>query len=146
MSFVNKLIYASIGTAAFFLLSHPTTYEILNTFLPTKIKVDPCPSPNTRIIQVIIFAILMFSILVLLNMFAIHNKKSIWYFAKQALFATLIFYILSSTEMHTLMADITKRKDSLLKDGCPTISAKFFHSILYFIAAFGSMYILCKCV
>ena len=137
---MSQFTNTTINTGAFFLISLPATYkfisEIIGNILPGNIGkyisgLKECSGP-THFAQTIIFTVIIFAIVILLNIFAINNKKNIWYYVKYAFYSGLLYYFVSNIGTYEIISNIAGQ-NMLDENGCPTITGLILHSILFFV-------------
>ncbi len=131
---MSKFTNTIINTGAFFLISLLETFgltsNIINTLFEGNLK--QCSGP-THFVQTIIFIIIIFAIVTLLNMFAFDNKRTIWYYMKYAFYSGIVYYFMSNLGTYEISNILTPYINVFNgSNGCPTIPGLILHSIIFF--------------
>ena len=138
----NKISYATVGAGIFIMLSRPETFNFLGNvagqLLKTFVKqMGTCPSLVSSIYRAFFFMIIFLVILIILNMFSLHNKKSLWFYFKHAIFASLFYFLISYSGTYKLTSKLT----GIDITDCPTQTAVLLHTLIYFFILFFSTFI-----
>lgn len=135
LSTQNKLLYPIFGTLVFILASNNTASKLIEKmFAEDSIIKNNCPTIFGHFVQSIMFFILMLVIMLLLN----SQQSTFWTLTKYAFYGTLLYFILTTSEMYGLMAAISggSTSDSF---GCPTQRGVILHALIYFFIMLGIM-------
>jgi hypothetical protein len=138
----DKAFYALISTGIMLTVSNPTTYKFFDKIIDTNsvITTGGCPTVVGHLIHSLIFFILIFSVMLLINIIKKNgSKKSSWLLLKYSFYATLLFFIVTNTEIYKLVGIITSNR-SADACGCPTNFGLLLHGCIYFLIIFGVMF------
>tara|TARA_B110000971_G_C19598688_1_gene315112 strand:+ start:121 stop:546 length:426 start_codon:yes stop_codon:yes gene_type:complete len=136
MSTLNQKTLISLQSAFTFMkINSPSTYKFISKI--TKLNLydseKGCPTQLGLIVHTLIFfAISYFS------MYKSGAENGIK--IKHSLYGTLIFYFISSPAVFSVVRKILGDKLST-NEGCPSKLGIFVHSIIYFLALIGVMYL-----
>ena len=138
MASINeKILYSALSALIMVAVSNKTTYSIVGKLFEkdTLIK-NECPTIFGHFLHSIIFFILIFAVMLLFNR---SKKSSKWLLVKYSFYGTLLYFVLTSSEMYGLVGTLTNGStaDSF---GCPTIQGVVLHSVIYFLMLFGIMF------
>lgn len=137
MSTINqKLIYSAIGAGIMLLLTNPMSTKLFGKMFGSD---SNCPSVGTHIFTTLLFLLLIFVIMLIPNIYAdANNKKSNWLLLKYSFYATLIFFVVTNSEIYKL----TGKLGNVTADGegCPTPTGLFVHVIVFFLLTFMAMF------
>nr|QBK89307.1 MAG: uncharacterized protein LCMiAC02_04020 [Mimivirus LCMiAC02] len=142
----NKISYAAIGAGLFAMLSRPETFNFLSNIVGSSLKtfvkeMGTCPSLVNNIYRAFFFMVIFLVIIIVLNMFALHNKKSLWFYFKHAIFAALFYFLISYSGVYKLVGKFTGLHETLISNGCPTQTAVLLHTLIYFFILFSSTFV-----
>ncbi len=142
----NRISYAVVGAGLFAMLSQSGTFNFLSNFVGPSLKtfvkeMSTCPSLVHNIYRAFLFMILFLVIIIILNMFALHNKKSLWFYFKHAIFAALFYFIISYSGIYKLVGKFTGLHETLISNNCPTQTAILLHTLIYFFILFSSTFV-----
>lgn len=136
MTSTEKFLYSVSSALIFILVSNKSMYKMIDEINKEPILIrDNCPTIMSHFIQSIIFFILILVILMLLN----STRNNIWTLVKYAFYSTLLYFILTSSEMYGLIGIITNNttSDSF---GCPNFRGTLLHGLFYFLIIFGIIF------
>lgn len=126
--------HAGVGTALFFIMSLPGLYNKTNSYYaPT--DVSSCPTYKSKILHTVIFFILA----ILAMKYVVKSTLPTETIVKNAVYATLLFFFVSSAELHSLTQAICNSFTSVphTVTGCPKMSGVVLHSALYYAALYA---------
>lgn len=140
MATLEQKIRISLGSAALFaLINLPQTYKLTNKLLGVDLynSSTNCPTNSGLILHSLVFFALTY--LSMGNSSADDGIK-----LKHTIYATLIFYFLSSPAMFSFVGSIlgSQVADS---NGCPTTFWVLLHAAVYCAALVGVMYLPDRC-
>jgi hypothetical protein len=142
---IDKLIWALISTVILLAVSNPMSYK-LGDMLVGKISKsgvianNGCPTVLGHLIYAIIFFILIYAVMLIFNAFKSTGlQTSVLILLKYAFFSTLVFFIMTNTEIYKLIGNVTKNKTADA-NGCPTIIGLFVNALLFFVIYFAIMF------
>ena len=132
-----KLSQSAISTAGFFLLSHPAVYEVVLNIMGTDSKdkfyvLGECTG-TSHFIRTIIFIILIFTVMILINMISKDAKQTLFYYVKLMFRSGILFYIMSNPGMYELTGNMTGLNTY---DECPTMLGLLLHTLAFFVIYF----------
>jgi len=130
---MSKFTNTAINTGAFFLISLPIISTLISNIFSNFVEdIKPC-SGSIHFIQTIIFIIIIFAIVTLLNMFAFDNKRTIWYYMKYAFYSGVVYYFMSNLGTYEITNMLTPDINVFNGgNGCPTIPGLLLHSVIFF--------------
>ncbi|ARF10059.1 hypothetical protein Indivirus_11_3 [Indivirus ILV1] len=134
-TFQQKLIISICSAALFILVTLPQTYKLtssltsLNLYNPD----TECPTNLGLILHTLVFFVLTY-----LSMWNAPHSAGLK--LKFSIYGTLIFYLISSPAMFSLMNSILGNKVAT-PSGCPTMTGILLHSLVYCFALVGVMYL-----
>lgn len=121
MATLQQKVQISLGSAVLFsIINLPQTYKLTDSLLPCKLIEKNCPTHMGLFLHTVVFFLIT-----LLTMGRVDLNT-----LKNALYGTLIFFFLSSPTIY-----------SLTGNSCPKIGGVLLHSVLYFVALVGVMYL-----
>ena len=134
MTTLEQKVGISFGSAILFAgINMPQTYgvsnSILNGVVGPLVK-DGCPTHVGLLIHTLIFGLITF-----LTMGNI--GKNTWLKVKYSFYGTLIFFLLSSQTVYSIVGRITGTSS---KDGCPSVTGVLIHAVVYFMVLMAAMY------
>tara|TARA_B100000787_G_C16196693_1_gene301418 strand:+ start:2250 stop:2702 length:453 start_codon:yes stop_codon:yes gene_type:complete len=149
MATLNKKILISLNSAFLFVLvNHPKLLSLGprtvgkvekkfgitgNSLGPTNLNSVVCPTNIGLLLNALVFfSISYFS----MGKAKINNGIKI----KHALYGTLIFYLVSSPALYSVVGSIFGEAFSS-KSGCPTLYGVLLHALVYFCLLVGVMYL-----
>lgn len=136
----DKFIHTLIGTAILLLVANKGSYMLTEKLFSNHgyIAINGCPTATGHLVHAVIFFILVFSIMLIFNLFRNVNKNTVM--IKSALICTLLFFIITNTEIYKITGSLT---GGLTADqnGCATIWGLLLHTMLFFLIAFAIMFI-----
>ena len=138
----NKILYSGLSTAIMVAVSNPYTYQLFDKLVGSNsvISVSGCPTIVGHLIHSLVFFILIFVVMLLVNVVKKNdNKKSAWVLLKYSFYATLLFFIITNTEIYKFVGMLTNNK-SANNEGCPTTLGFIIHSVVFFFVVFGVMF------
>jgi len=129
---MSRLLNSGISSSAFFLLSMPFLQNMLNSGVLSMFDVKMGSNCNgaTHFIRSVIFLILLFVVMILLNLFVYTDKKTVWYYIRYAILSTTVFYFISNAGTYE-MTDMFGM-GTLGKDGCPGWMGVLIHTFVFF--------------
>lgn len=137
MSTINqKLIYSAIGAGLMILLANPFSSKLTNKIVGNDAN---CPSVGSHLLTSLLFLLLIFVIMLIPNMVgSSENKKSIWLLLKYSFYATLLFFVITNSEIYKL----TSKFGGITADsnGCPSIIGLIVHAFVFFLLTFVVMF------
>lgn len=136
MATLTAKLSISFGSAVLFtLINLPQTYRLTNKLLPFNLynTSTNCPTYIGLLLHTVVFFVLTY-----LSMGNSTIKSGIK--LKHTLYGTLIFYLLSSPAMFSLIGSILGRQYASLS-GCPTLLGVLFNAVLYCIFLVAVMYL-----
>lgn len=138
MTTFQKKLQISIGSAALFtLVNLPQVYKLGNNILPltTYNNLTKCPTNAGILLHTIVFFIGTY-----ISMMGSSGES--WLKLKNTIYSTLIFYMLSSPPVFSLINQfIGKVIPSAGSGGCPTIIGVLLLAVIYCFALIGVMYL-----
>jgi hypothetical protein len=127
-----KIMSTVMSSLVFVLVAQPKLYSVTNKYFNVN---SMCPTNKTKLLHTVVFFCIIFAMITYnKDKQLVLTEKSKLY-AKWALFGSLIFFLLSSTEMYTLTQSITKIKNI----ECPDLHAIIIHSVVYGIILYTIM-------
>jgi len=125
----NNLRKAAWPTGLFLVLSLPQAYGQTNKLFRND---GNCPTFKTKLLHTLLFFIITYISIKSNNDKNLSDSVLI----DQSIYATLVFFFLSSTEMYSLTKNLTggiKLNSKLGESSCPTFTAVFIHTILFYL-------------
>jgi len=136
----DKLFYAGLASILYLIVSNGYTYHLSNSLFKNYVLEDGCPTIAGHLGHSVFFFILMYTLLLTINFMNGPDKRmSALLLLKYAFYGTLLFFIISSTEIYALIGNITNNYVAT-SNGCPTTAGIFIHAIVYFFVLFGVMF------
>jgi len=133
-SFQSKVAISASSAILFALLNLSEVYKLTNDYLPVSTtSANGCPTASGKVIHALAFFCL--SYLSMGNIFKDVAKK-----VKYSLYATLIFFALSSSALFEITRKVYSA-DLADANGCPTLLGVIVHSVVYFLALIAVMYL-----
>lgn len=137
MSTFNQKLSISLGSAALFaLVNLPQVYKVTDSILPINLfnKETMCPTNVGLLTHALVFFALTFL-----------SMRGAGYVSdgvklKHSLYGTLIFYLISSPAMYSLVGSIFGSSVAS-SAGCPTVMGVVLHSLVFCAALVGVMYL-----
>jgi ABC-type sulfate transport system permease component len=151
-TFLHKTEISMIVSLIFVLVSLPETYKLTNKYIMPNILFDQmtnCPTALGQLIHTAVFAFIVFFQMFIktLSGYSVNGnkstqdaQKSFGIKIKHTLYASLIFFFISSPTLYKLTNEFISNKISSL-DGCPTNFGIGLHSIVYCIFLISVMYL-----
>ena len=136
MASLNTKIIISLKSSILFLIINlPQTYQVMNNLFGEIFynKQSKCPTNWGLIIHTLIFFTITY-----IGMSSINISNGIK--LKHSLYGTLIFYLISSPALFSVMSSILGNWVST-SSGCPTLLGLLLHSIVFCMALVGVMYL-----
>lgn len=148
-SSAEKLKHASAVGAIFLVTSLPQVYAYGTNKITTwnKNTHEPCPSYKSKLLHTLIFAILAVSMMKYMP--KLKSDLSDGLIVKYAVYSTLLYFLLSSSEVYRLtdsvLGGLTQQLPKIgqrLCDntGCPTLTGVVLHTVAYVALLFGMMH------
>ena len=141
LTFIDKIFKSALSAGIMLAVSHPLTYNFIeNTFSkPGELIVNGCPTMTGHLIHSIVFFVLIFAMMLLVGYTRPDTmRKSLGLLLKYSFYGTLIFFILTSTEIYTLVNNFTNGTTADI-NGCPTTMGLLLHTFIYFLVVFTVM-------
>jgi hypothetical protein len=143
-SFNKKIPAAAIAAVVFILCSLPQVYNKTDTRYANTFS-EGCPTPEGKFIHAaLFFAINYFLMKVGSNngYFGLENKSN-GVIAKYAFYATLLFFVLASTDAYRMTG---KFFSGLANEaGCPDVKGVIVHGIIFLVVLILIMYFPMEC-
>ena len=136
MASLNKKVMISMNSAILFLLVNlPQTYQVMNKLLGSVVYNEQTKCPTN--VGLVVHALVFFAI-TYLGMGKSSVSKGIK--LKHSLYGTLIFYLISSPALFSVVGSLLGNwvSDS---NGCPTMQGLLLHSLVFCMALVGVMYL-----
>ena len=136
MASLNTKIIISLKSSILFLIINlPQTYQLMNNLFGNILynKQKNCPTNWGLIIHTLIFFTITYIGMSSIN---ISNKIKL----KHSLYGALIFYLISSPALFSVMGSILGNWVST-SSGCPTFMGLLLHSVVFCMALVGVMYL-----
>jgi hypothetical protein len=123
----KKLKFSSLGALLFLATSLPSLYAYTNKYTHNE---GNCPTYTTKLLHVVVFFVL--------NLLAMRYMGDLeWDLsAKYALYGSLVFFLLSSTEMYKLTNNLISTSNEV---GCPNMTGLLVHTVVYGVVLLGLM-------
>ena len=141
-SILGKLLHSTLSCGLMLAVANKTTYEFVDKLMGNKgiIAQNGCPTVKGHLVHTVIFFILIFALMIAFNLATSEqNKKSAWLLAKYSFYGTLLFFIVTSTELYKLVGNLTNGATADL-NGCPTTNGILLHAGVYLLMLFGVMF------
>jgi len=119
----QKAMISAQSAVLFLAVNLPQTYKLTDSILPLKLANGSCPTSLGVFVHTLVFFLVSF-----LTMG--DPRKDTLGKLKHAIYGTLIFFFLSSPTMY-----------SLTGSRCQTVGSVVLHTIIYFLALVGVMYL-----
>ena len=130
MSDLNKKLYFSGLSALIFLaVSMPQVYSRTNALVDSN---GSCPTYKSKLLHLLVF----FALSLIVMQFAGKSSKPLATMAKYAFYGSLVYFLLSSTELYMLTNSVV---GGLADDGCPTMKGIVVHTVVYMAVLVGLM-------
>ena len=139
---LEKLLYSVLSAGLALGVSSKTVYEQVDKLVGSKgtIAVNGCGTPTGHFAHSVIFFILLFTMMIIFNIVkSPEHKKSLGLMAKYSFYGTLIYLIVTSTEMYKLVGGLTGGATADA-NGCATMSGLLLHGLFYFLIIFCVMF------
>jgi len=136
MTTLSAKISISFGSAVLFtLVNLPQTYRLTNKLLPFNLynSSTKCPTNTGLLLHATVFFLLTY-----LSMGNPQINSGVK--LKHTLYGTLIFYLLSSPAVFSLVGSVLGRRYASAA-GCPTLMGVLFNAFLYFVFLVAVMYL-----
>jgi len=131
MDFNQKLYHSAISSCVFLFASLPYGYGKTNSFISAT---GNCPTYKSKLLHTLGF----FALSLLVMKFVGKSEKPLSLMVKYATYASLLFFLLSSTEAFILTRNLVS--NSLAdEEGCPTLTGVVVHTVVYCTALLGLM-------
>lgn len=139
---LGKLLYSILSVGLMLAVSNKNTYNLVDKIMGGDgiIILNDCPTFKGHLVHTVIFFILIFAMMISFNMGkSEENKRSAWLLVKYSFYGTLIFSIVTSSELYKLIGNLTNGITAN-SNGCPTTSGLLLHSLIYLLVLFGVMF------
>ena len=136
MTTLKQKTMISVQAASIFaLMNLPQTYIILETLLGPYLydKNTNCPTNNGLVVSTLVFFAISY-----LTMSGSTIEKGVK--IKHSLYGTLIFYLVSSPALYSVVGSILGNSIASTK-GCPTLMGVLLHTVVYCAMLVGVMYL-----
>lgn len=133
----KKLMCSALAAAIFILVSLPQVYGQTDKFINT--FADGCPTSEGKYLHAAVFFGLVFALMKLgaaLKWSGMEEKSDAVH-AKYAFYATLLFFVLTSTDSYYLSG---KLWNGLAERGCPNVSGVIVHGVVFMVVLFLVMF------
>jgi len=137
--FVNKFVWSAVGAAVFVLVSIPQLYATTNIMTGDKTS---CPTPYSKFLHSALFFLINFLIMAIVS-FANKNASErlpMSVVAKYSFYATLLFFLVSSSDTYGLTSVIPKLSNKVDGVHCPTIVGVIVHGVVFVLLLVAMMY------
>lgn len=121
---LNSLRQAGIASAVFLLLSLPQVYSKTNPFVSEQ---GECPTFKTRLIHFVSYLVLV----VLALKYLVKLDRPCPDITGYALYAGLLFFLISSPEMYQLTNSLFGENLKLAEGSCPTFAGVLTHTAVF---------------
>ena len=137
-SYNKKLIYALTAGVIFMLVSLPSAYE--QTEKLTHTISDNCPTPEGKYLHAAVFFAVTYFVMKVLGKqkYYVMNGKTDGQIAKYAFWATMLFFVLASTDSYRLTGRLYDGLSNA--DGCPNTKGVVTHGVIFMIVILLTMY------
>ncbi len=132
----HRVVYhAAIAALVFVIVSLPFVYHytgrVSKMALPkTELFADNCPTSAGKFVHSLIFFVLIYVICKIHNAYVpVQDAKSNALMAKHAFYASLVYFLLSSTDSYLLSRRLVE--DAADAKGCPSVKGILLHSIMF---------------
>lgn len=137
--FLNKFIWSSVGAAVFVIVSIPQLYAQTNSMAGIK---SSCPSPYSKFLHSGLFFLINFAIM---GIVSLANKSGsdrlpLGLVAKYSFYATLLFFLVSSSDAYGVTSIIPKLSTKVDGGNCPTIVGVLVHGVVFVLLLIAMMY------
>lgn len=122
-TFQEKATIAAVPAVLFGLLNSQFSYQLTNA-IGLSTQQGGCPTPVGTVLHTVVFFIITY---LLMGRSGSRKQK-----ADRALTSSLIFFALASPTMYALTGS---------PGGCPNMRAVLLHTVVYFLALIGVMYL-----
>ena len=136
--FNKKLMCSAIAAAIFILVSLPQVYGQTDRFIST--YAAGCPTSEGKYLHAAVFFALVFALMKLgarLKWSGMEEKSDALH-AKYAFYATLLFFVLASTDSYHLSGRLWGGLAS--ESGCPNVTGIIVHGIVFMVVLLLVMY------
>lgn len=132
-TFNQKAMISAPSALLFFALNLPFTYKLTDSLLPinTYNSVTNCPTSEGLLLHSLVFYLITY--------FSMGKRTTNK--VKNSLIATFLFYIISQPFTYSTVNSIVGGNLISSAAGCPTTSGLVVHSLVYFLALIGVMYL-----
>jgi len=133
-TFQQKVAISASSALLFAVINLAQVYKLTDQLLPfDTVNKNGCPTASGKIVHALVFF--------LLTLLSMGNPaKDTAMKIRHSLYATLIFYALSSRAMFQTTARLVS-SDIANQAGCPTLMGVVLHAVVYFLAVLGVMYL-----
>jgi hypothetical protein len=121
---VNPLRDAGVSAVIFLLVSLPQVYSRSNNFLSEE---GDCPNYKSKLIHFVAFLVLA----VLTFKYVLKLDKDFSDMLGYALYAALLYFLISSPEMYQLTNSLVGNSVKLVDGACPTFNGVFVHTAVF---------------
>lgn len=119
----QKAMISASSAVLFLAVNLPQTYKLTDSILPGKLANNGCPTSLGVFVHTLVFFLVSFFTM---GDPRINTLEKL----KHSIYGTLIFFFLSSPTMY-----------SLTGSRCPSLQSVLLHTVLYFLALVGVMYL-----
>ena len=127
----QNVYHAILGSAMFMLVSLPQLYSKTN---PLVNEDGTCPTYKSKLLHTLVF----FALVLLVMKYIGKSDKPTALLCKYALFGSLLFFIMSSSEAYKFTNSLYS---GLADNGCPSMTGIVAHTVLFGLALFGMMHL-----
>jgi len=132
-TFGEKLLWSAVLSALFFTVSYPQVYSVTDKAVARygHTYQNDCPTPEGKLLHTIVFYLLAYIAIWVLSYFALWTGSK-QQMVKCALFATLLFFLVSSPDVYQLTRGLSG-KPLANEKGCPTPQGLIAHSLVFLV-------------
>lgn len=139
---LEKLLYSVLSAGLALGVSSKMAYSQVDKLVGAKgdIAINGCPTATGHFTNSIIFFILLFTMMIMFNIVkSPEHKRSLGLMAKYSFYGTLIYLIVTSTQMYKLVGNLTGGATADA-NGCATASGLLLHGLFYLLIIFCVMF------
>lgn len=127
----KNLRCAGLGAALFLVTSLPQLYSQTHRYAVSTTGLSNCPNHKSKLLHMLLFFVLNLAVI------RYFNDMSWEASIKYAIYGSLLFFFLSSTEMYMLTDTAVDTSTA----GCPSMTGVVVHAVVYGAALYGLMYL-----
>lgn len=139
--FLNKFIWSSVGAAVFVMVSIPQLYSVSNSRAFGTLG-KPCPTPYSKFLHAGLFFLINFLIMAVVSVASKNgsDRLPMGLVAKYSFYATLLFFLVSSSDAYAVTSIIPKLSEKVDGGYCPTIVGVLVHGVVFVLLLVAMMY------